>query len=251
MIGQYLAEVAGLGPLAHPAHIRKTLESIYRYNYKRTLVDHDSVERTYVLNDEAALVICDYGKAERPRIPFPYYAEVMTGLEYFAAAHMLYAGMTREGVDCIADIRARYDGERATRGTSPSAATTTPAPCPPGARSSRSAASATTALTPPSPPSRPSTRKPSAPSGPPPPPGEPSLIPDSAGAPAAFRLHILAGSLNCRTCAIQAPAGKSSAHVGAREIHHQMERQRDTAAFSFPEVLTLSKGDELRLEVRA
>jgi non-lysosomal glucosylceramidase len=69
------------------ANIRKTLESIWRYNYKRTLVGHDSVQRTYVLNDEPALMVCDYGKAERPHIPFPYYAESWTGLEYLAAAH--------------------------------------------------------------------------------------------------------------------------------------------------------------------
>ena len=44
------------------------------------------MQRTYVLNDEAALVVCDYGKAERPHVPFPYYAEAWTGLEYLAAA---------------------------------------------------------------------------------------------------------------------------------------------------------------------
>ncbi|MGA3099901.1 MAG: GH116 family glycosyl hydrolase, partial [Bryobacteraceae bacterium] len=112
LIGQYLAEVAGLGPLVSPAHILKTLESIWRYNYKRTLVGHDSVERTYVLNDEPALMVCDYGTAERPHVPFPYYAESWTGLEYLAAAHLLFAGMTREGVEAVRNVRARYDGER-------------------------------------------------------------------------------------------------------------------------------------------
>jgi len=112
LIGQYLAEVAGLGPLVSPANIRKTLESIWRYNYKRTLEGHDSVERTYVLNDEPALMVCDYGKAERPHVPFPYYAESWTGLEYLAAAHLLFAGMTREGVEAVRNVRARYDGER-------------------------------------------------------------------------------------------------------------------------------------------
>ncbi len=112
LIGQYLAEVAGLGPLVSTAHIRKTLESIWRYNYKRTLVGHDSVQRTYVLNDEPALMVCDYGKAERPHVPFPYYAESWTGLEYLAAAHLLFAGMTREGVEAVRNVRARYDGER-------------------------------------------------------------------------------------------------------------------------------------------
>ena len=112
LIGQYLADVAGLGPLLNPANIRKTLQSLYRYNYRRSMAEHQSVQRTYVLNDEAALLVCDYGKAERPRIPFPYYAESWTGLEYLAASHMLFAGMTREGVECYHNTRARYDGER-------------------------------------------------------------------------------------------------------------------------------------------
>jgi uncharacterized protein (DUF608 family) len=112
LVGQYLAEVAGLGPLVSPENIKKTLASIYRYNHKSSLTNHDTVQRTFALNNEAAMVICDYGKAERPRIPFPYYAEVMTGFEYSTAAHMLYAGMVREGVECISNIRARYDGEK-------------------------------------------------------------------------------------------------------------------------------------------
>jgi len=112
LVGQYLAEVAGLGALVSEDHAKKTLASIYRYNHKRSLADHDSVQRTYALNDEAAMVVCDYGKAERPRIPFPYYAESWTGLEYTIAAHMLYAGMMREGVECIENVRARYDGEK-------------------------------------------------------------------------------------------------------------------------------------------
>ena len=47
LIGQYMAEVAGLGPLVSPANIRKTLESIYRYNYKRlSTTTTPSSERT-------------------------------------------------------------------------------------------------------------------------------------------------------------------------------------------------------------
>ncbi len=112
LVGQYLAEVCGLGPLLNPAHIRKTLESIHKYNYKRTLYEHECVERTFALNDESATVICDYALSPRPRIPFPYFAEVMTGFEYTAATHMLFEGMLSEGEECIASIRKRYDGER-------------------------------------------------------------------------------------------------------------------------------------------
>jgi uncharacterized protein (DUF608 family) len=112
LLGQYLADVAQLGPLVNPAHIRTTLESIYRYNYKHSLADHDSVQRTYALNDEAAVVVCDYGKAVRPRIPFPYYAEAWTGLEYSVAALMFYSEMVAQGVEYIENLRSRYDGEK-------------------------------------------------------------------------------------------------------------------------------------------
>ncbi len=112
LVGQYVAEFAGLGNLVDPVKIRKTLESIYKYNYKRSLMDHDCVQRVFALNDEAAMVICDYGKATRPKVPFSYFAEVMTGFEYSAATHMIYAGMVKEGIECIENIRRRYDGER-------------------------------------------------------------------------------------------------------------------------------------------
>jgi non-lysosomal glucosylceramidase len=112
LIGQYLAQVAGLGSLVSQEHVQATLRSIYKYNYKRSLDDHDNVERTFALNDEAAMVICDYATAPRPRIPFPYFAEVMTGFEHSTAALMLYSGMIDEGLESIRNIRSRYDGEK-------------------------------------------------------------------------------------------------------------------------------------------
>jgi non-lysosomal glucosylceramidase len=58
------------------------------------------------------MVICDYAASPRPRIPFPYYAEVMTGFEHSAAALMIFSGMIDEGIECIHNIRSRYDGEK-------------------------------------------------------------------------------------------------------------------------------------------
>jgi hypothetical protein len=112
LIGQYLVEAGGMGPLVAPENIRRTLRSIYKYNHKPGLSDHDNVERTYALNEEAAVVVCDYGKAERPHIPFPYYAEAWTGQEYLVAALLMSWDMVTEGVECVENIRARYDGEK-------------------------------------------------------------------------------------------------------------------------------------------
>ena len=104
LVGQYLADVSGLGALVSPDKIRTTLRSIYRYNYKRSLARHDNVQRTFALNDEASLVICEYGKAARPHIPFPYFAETMTGFEYTAAVLMMNWGMVEEGLECVRNI---------------------------------------------------------------------------------------------------------------------------------------------------
>jgi uncharacterized protein (DUF608 family) len=112
LIGQYLADIAGLGPLVDAGNIRKTLQAIHKYNYRKTLFAHDSVQRTYALNDEAAVLVCDYGKGTRPRIPFPYSSEAWTGIEYLVATQFLYAGMLAEGLQTIEDVRLRYDGER-------------------------------------------------------------------------------------------------------------------------------------------
>jgi len=112
LIGQYLADLAGLGPLLDPAKIRKTLESIHKYNYRANLFNHDSVQRVYALNDEPAILVCDYGKGSRPKIPFPYYSEAWTGIEYLVAAQFIQAGMLREGLETIEDARWRFDGER-------------------------------------------------------------------------------------------------------------------------------------------
>ena len=70
------------------------------------------MERTYALNDEAAVLICDYGNGKRPKIPFPYYAEAWTGIEYLFAAQLIYAGMVQQGIQCFENVRRRYDGER-------------------------------------------------------------------------------------------------------------------------------------------
>jgi hypothetical protein len=74
--------------------------------------EHDAVQRTFALNDEAAVVIASYPRGKRPEIPFPYFSEVMDGFEYQFAVHLIYEGMQAEGLTVAEDIRLRFDGER-------------------------------------------------------------------------------------------------------------------------------------------
>ncbi len=112
LIGQYQADLAGLGTLLDPGKIKAALAAIYKYNYRSDLMEHDSVQRVYALNDEPALLVCDYGRGERPRIPFPYFAEAWTGMEYLVGSQMIFAGMVEQGIQCIENVRRRFDGER-------------------------------------------------------------------------------------------------------------------------------------------
>ena len=111
LVGQFVADVCGLGPLVDPAHARETLRSILRYNLRPQLHDHFNNMRAFAVADESALVMADYPK-DRPARPFPYFGEAMTGFEYVAAVGMLYAGMEAEGLRAIRAVRARYDGAR-------------------------------------------------------------------------------------------------------------------------------------------
>ena len=112
LVGQYMSEVCGLGLLGSRDHIRQTLRSILRYNYRSSMADHFNHMRTYALGDESATLMASYPLGRRPVRPFPYFAEVMTGFEYTVAVHMIYEGLVDEGLELIAAIRHRYDGQR-------------------------------------------------------------------------------------------------------------------------------------------
>ncbi len=111
LVGQYTAHVCGLGYLVEPDHVRQTLASIMEYNYRENLYDHFNCMRSFAMGDESALLMASYPK-ERPENPFPYFSEVMTGFEYTAAIGMLQEGQIDEGLQCIANIRDRYDGRK-------------------------------------------------------------------------------------------------------------------------------------------
>ncbi len=111
LVGQFMAHVCGLGHLARRNNIVRALQSIRKYNYRETLYGHFNPLRTFALAGEKALLMACYPKG-RPAKPFPYFAEVMTGFEYTAAVGMLYEGLIDEGLECIRNIRDRYDGRK-------------------------------------------------------------------------------------------------------------------------------------------
>ncbi len=112
LLGQWFAEVVGLGNLLVPAHVRSALASIFRYNFNTDFSSFANAQRIYALDDEKGLLLCSWPKGKRPALPFVYSDEVWTGIEYQVAAHLIYEGMVQEGLAIVEAARARYDGRR-------------------------------------------------------------------------------------------------------------------------------------------
>ena len=82
-----------------------------KYNYVSDFSRHFNNMRSYVMGNESGLLMASWPKG-RLEVPFPYFAEVMTGFEYCAAVGMIYEGMEKEALTCIRSIRDRHDGAK-------------------------------------------------------------------------------------------------------------------------------------------
>lgn len=112
LLGQWFADVVGLGHLVEAANVRSTIQAIVGHNFKNRLATHESCQRGYALNDEAGLLVCTWPNGGRPRYPFPYADEVWTGMEYEVAALAIYEGSIDDGLAIVEATRARHDGLR-------------------------------------------------------------------------------------------------------------------------------------------
>jgi non-lysosomal glucosylceramidase len=113
LVGQYMAHICGLGWLADSVHLKKTMQSVWKYNYVKSFNDQFNNMRTYGLGDESGLVLTSYpDPSKRPKIPLSYCSEAWTGLEYTAATEMIYEGMVNEAIKTVSNVRNRYDGSK-------------------------------------------------------------------------------------------------------------------------------------------
>jgi len=113
VVAQWHANTSGLGEIFDKLKVRKALESIYRYNFKKSLRNFVNPCRIFSLNDEAGVVICEWPEERRrPMIPVPYAEETMSGFEYAVSSHMIQEGLVEQGLEIVKAIRDRYDGEK-------------------------------------------------------------------------------------------------------------------------------------------
>lgn len=113
MLGQYHANLCGLGKVYDPSHLKTAIAAMFRNNFKPTMREFYNPCRLFALNDEGGTVICDYPEGTpKPVVPIPYCEECMTGFEYAFAVLAIQEGFVAEGLQAVRAIRDRYDGKK-------------------------------------------------------------------------------------------------------------------------------------------
>ncbi|MGV3550838.1 GH116 family glycosyl-hydrolase [Rhizobium sp.] len=111
ILGQWHAEVSGIGGFLDKAKIETALKSVHTNNFRHSLIDHFNPCRNYAFEDEAGLLIATYPEGIRqPMVAAPYAEEVWTGIEYMSASHMIMHGLIDEGLEIVRAARNRHDG---------------------------------------------------------------------------------------------------------------------------------------------
>lgn len=113
MLGQWHANICGIGDVLDPVQRKTALASMLKNNYKTSFREFTNVWRVFALNDESGSVICDYPQGtDKPVIPIPYCEECMTGFEYSFAGLLISEGFIEEGLGVVRAVRDRYNGEK-------------------------------------------------------------------------------------------------------------------------------------------
>ncbi len=110
VLGQWHAEMYGLGRILDAAHVRSALASVFAHNFQTDFFGHQNACRVYALNDDMGTVICTWPRGGKPDVPVRYSHECMCGFEYQVGAHMVYEGLLREGLSVCKAVRDRHDG---------------------------------------------------------------------------------------------------------------------------------------------
>ena len=111
VIGAWMARTYGIDtPLARE-NVRKTLQAIFKHNFKTDLSQHANAQRPgYAMGHEPGLLLCSWPRGGKPTLPFVYSDEVWTGIEYQVASHLIAEGFVNEGLTIVKALRSRYDG---------------------------------------------------------------------------------------------------------------------------------------------
>ena len=111
IIGAWMSKIYGIDTPQTKTNIKKSLQSIFKYNFKTDLFDYANTQRPgYAIGHEPGLLLCSWPRGGKPTLPFVYSDEVWTGIEYQVASHLIEEGFLKEGLTIVKAVRSRYDG---------------------------------------------------------------------------------------------------------------------------------------------
>ncbi len=112
LLGQWWAHILGLGYLFPESYIKTTLNSIYKYNWRKDFHGHIQLPRRFAEDDEPGLLMCSWPKGGRPDSPILYCDEIWTGIEYEVAGLCIFEGDWDKTMEIVTGARSRYQGNR-------------------------------------------------------------------------------------------------------------------------------------------
>ncbi|HVK03344.1 MAG TPA: GH116 family glycosyl hydrolase, partial [Armatimonadaceae bacterium] len=116
LLGQWFAHQLDLGYLYPSESVKTAMRSVYRYNWAPDIGPqtkaHDPA-RDFASPGEAGLFTCTWPKSKHlgPQSVL-YRDEIWTGIEYQAAAHLLWEGFPTEALAIVRGVHERYDGAK-------------------------------------------------------------------------------------------------------------------------------------------
>ena len=118
LFGQGWAHQVGLGYIYPTENVKKTMESVYKYNWTPDVGPYNEEyrpERWFAREGDAGLFTCTWPRSEHPdniegRRAVRYRNEIWTGIEYQAAGGMIWEGLVDEGLSIIKGVHDRHDG---------------------------------------------------------------------------------------------------------------------------------------------
>ena len=113
--GQGWGHQVGLGRILPEKQTKQALSSLWKYNFAPDVGPYRNLYggRWYAMAGEAGLVICTW-----PQLPgnqkenFNYCNECWAGIEHMVAAHMIWEGLTLEGLAVERAVHDRYHAAR-------------------------------------------------------------------------------------------------------------------------------------------
>ena len=111
LFGQGWAHLLGLGYIYPPEHVKKALQSVWKYNWTPDVGPYNAThkpERWFARPGEPGLFTCTWPKSPYIAEGVRYKNEIWTGIEYQAAGHMVWEDMLREGLVICHGIEERY-----------------------------------------------------------------------------------------------------------------------------------------------